>query len=120
MFNSLYHVDPKKAFEEFKTLAAKHGLVASDCGHGHWQLRGGARIVNYYPSKGTVYVCGDSGSKRHCPPERAIQAALASTASQKLPEHTAGVVASKQAETSVQQAGEYQPKGGFLADKDFS
>lgn len=117
MFNSLYHVDPKKAFEEFKTLAAKHGLVASDCGHGHWQLRGGARIVNYYPSKGTVYVCGDSGSKKRCWPEYAMQVAKSV---QPLVKHPFGSFLSKQQEKSAEKPVQYKVKGGFLADKEFS
>lgn len=52
-------------FDEFKTLARSEGLYASDCGDGHWQLRGAAvKPVNYYQDAKdgpTLYV---SGSKK--------------------------------------------------------
>ncbi len=112
MFHSTYFIDHKKAFEEFKALAGKHGLTAVDHGHGHWQVRGGARIVNYYPSKGTVYICGDSKSKRRCSPEVAVQVALAVLPPEK--KDSGGFLPPKN--TPVEKSGSYQLKGGFLSD----
>lgn len=104
-------------FAEFKALAEKQGLTARDCGNGHWQVRGGARIVNYYPDRGTVYVCGDSGSKRNCKPERAVQAALAGPLKpQELPKSAGSFAVQKPEAKPVEKSGSYKLKGGFLAD----
>jgi 5-methylcytosine-specific restriction endonuclease McrA/uncharacterized coiled-coil protein SlyX len=45
-------------FADFTRLAANAGLTAVDHGNGHWQLQGGALLVNYYPSTGKVFVNG--------------------------------------------------------------
>ena len=45
-------------FESLSELATQRGLIAADCGNGHWQVRGGRFVVNYYPSRGTLYVNG--------------------------------------------------------------
>ena len=46
-------------YANFSAAIAKAGLTARDCGHGHWQVTGGAFVVNCWPwAKGgaTVHV----------------------------------------------------------------
>ena len=45
-------------FSKFNAMAVEAGLTAKDHGNGHYQLKGGFRVVNYYPSKMTVYIAG--------------------------------------------------------------
>jgi 5-methylcytosine-specific restriction endonuclease McrA len=46
-------------FRAFAALCSQHGLQSRDCGDLHWQVLGGKfPVVNYYPSRGTVYVSG--------------------------------------------------------------
>ncbi len=48
-------------FSEFQNIAASRGLQAKHLNHGHhWQLKGGPYTVNYYPSKGRIYLNGYS------------------------------------------------------------
>ena len=48
---------PALTFTDFADLASKHQLTAVDYGRGHWQLCGGT-VVNFYPSRGTIYPVG--------------------------------------------------------------
>lgn len=48
-------------FKQFARQCEVNGLEAVDYGNGHWQVRGGAVIVNYYPHSkrgGTVFISG--------------------------------------------------------------
>ena len=48
-------------FTQFHKLCGKSSLDAIDHGCGHWQIRGGVVLVNYYPEgkRGpTIYVNG--------------------------------------------------------------
>jgi hypothetical protein len=48
-------------FDDFKRDVEAAGLQPHDCGHGHWQIKGGALLVNVYPftAKGIkVYLAG--------------------------------------------------------------
>lgn len=45
-------------FDSFKDRAEGIGLQAVQLAPHHWQLIGGAHIVNYYPSVGTIHVNG--------------------------------------------------------------
>lgn len=42
-------------FDEFARLARP--MHVRDCGNGHWQVKG-VRLVNFYPSTGTVFMEG--------------------------------------------------------------
>jgi hypothetical protein len=50
-------------FDEFSRQVEEAGLVANDCGNGHWQIKGGALLVNYYPQTSKMYVAGTTGGK---------------------------------------------------------
>ena len=50
-------------FKQFEKEALKLGLVASDKGNWHWQVKG-KLIVNYYPSRGTIYIAGTTKGTR--------------------------------------------------------
>ena len=45
-------------YTEFATLCQNAGLAAKDCGNGHWQVTGGAYLVNFWPfaAKKTIHV----------------------------------------------------------------
>lgn len=45
-------------FADFDALCGKAGLVAHDCGNGHWQVKGGKFLVNFWPFsfKKTIHV----------------------------------------------------------------
>jgi 5-methylcytosine-specific restriction endonuclease McrA len=45
-------------FSEFKTKVQAAGYIAVDFGNFHWQIQDGMVIVNYYPTKQTIYVVG--------------------------------------------------------------
>lgn len=51
-------------WEEFEGLVEKADLQPINCGRGHWQIKGGTFTVNYYPSRGTIYVNGTHSDKR--------------------------------------------------------
>lgn len=53
-----------KSFDIFMEIVARAGLTALDRGNGHWQITGGAMLVNYYPQRGTIYVAGTVGKVR--------------------------------------------------------
>lgn len=64
---------------EFKAAALAEGLLAVGLSNGHWQVKGGAFLVNYYPhgKRGpTIYVQGTTAGRRGTP-EEAIAAAKA-------------------------------------------
>lgn len=63
-------------FAEFQSKAESAGLRARNCGNGHWQLTNGTTVVNYYPSRGTVYVKTMGRGRRGHSPEQAIAIAL--------------------------------------------
>ncbi len=53
-------------FEDFAKQVRAAGLEPADRGNGHWQIRGGALLVNFYPHakrRPTFYVAGTT-SKR--------------------------------------------------------
>lgn len=50
--------DGSWSFTALECAAGSAGLVAVHCSGWHWQVRGGPIIVNFYPTKGTVYVNG--------------------------------------------------------------
>lgn len=51
------------AFEKFLEKCKAKGLQAFDFGNGHWQIRGGAQLVNWYPTskKRSIYIDKTSG-----------------------------------------------------------
>lgn len=62
-------------FDDFDKLAASRGLQAQGYDGGkHWKLAGGVRVVNYWPSNGSIYVDGQRHKTRGSP-ERAIEMA---------------------------------------------
>lgn len=68
-------------FEDLATAATEAGLAAVDRGGGHWQVRGGVHLVNFYPlgTKGpTLYVAGSGSGKRLGGTAREIIAAVLS------------------------------------------
>lgn len=46
------------AIPVIEVAAHGSGLRIHHCGNGHWQLRGGKFLVNFWPATGTVYVDG--------------------------------------------------------------
>lgn len=54
----------KKRFRNFPAIeviegaAILAGLELRNCGKGHWQLRGGKFLVNFWPATGTIHVDG--------------------------------------------------------------
>lgn len=64
-------------FRKLQKLAAeRHGLVVAQFNGGsHWQIRGGAFVVNYYPTKGTCFVNGMAKGFK-CRPAQALEVAL--------------------------------------------
>lgn len=50
------------AFARFNRDVMRAGLSARDCGNGHWQITGGAFLVNYYPSTRKIYVAATTKS----------------------------------------------------------
>ena len=73
---------PDPAFDAFSQQVIAAGLIPINHGGGHWQIKGGKFLVNYYPSRGTVYIAGTHGG-RHGNVKKAIEAA------NKLPEKIA-------------------------------
>lgn len=54
------------AFKELLKAADGKGLKVLDCGNGHFQIRAGRRLVNYYPtSKRKIAYANDTGRKKH-------------------------------------------------------
>jgi hypothetical protein len=49
-----------ESFDLFAEAATKEGLVAKECSIYHWQIRTPAGNVNFYPTKGKIWVDGDS------------------------------------------------------------
>jgi hypothetical protein len=65
-------------FSTFQKQIEGAGLEARDCGKGHWQVIGGALLVNYYPNakKGpTLYIAGTNSGKKVWHIEQVIKAA---------------------------------------------
>jgi len=58
--------------------ARKHGLEVVERGAGHFQIKGGKLLVNYYPDsrKRSAYVAGTTRRYEHVTPERAVAMAL--------------------------------------------
>ena len=65
------------AFSRFQKIAEANGLKAKQCSAHHFQIIGGALIVNYYPNskKHTVYVNGAVDGKSHVSLDEAINIA---------------------------------------------
>jgi len=53
-------------FTNFKKKVEATGLKAIDRGRGHYQISGGPMLVNYYPTKGTIYVAGTMDALTDC------------------------------------------------------
>ena len=64
-----------KAFAKFKGIVEKAGLEALDYGNNHWQIKGGAVMVNYYPSTRTAYANGTVRGIKDCSVGKAIDLA---------------------------------------------
>ena len=47
-----------RAFRDFARAVRAAGLEPIDHGNGHWQIKGGPLLVNFYPAWGTIYVQG--------------------------------------------------------------
>ena len=64
-------------FQAFQKLAKDSGLDARDCGNGHWQVIGGALVVNFWPCAkgGSKYHAAGMGKSKHGEPRDAIAAA---------------------------------------------
>lgn len=66
-------------FERFSELLPSRGLQGHDCGGGHWQIRGGKYIVNFYRStkRGpVVYINGTKAGIRCSIVEQALKLAI--------------------------------------------
>lgn len=64
-------------FLGFSKLCEQRGLTARQCNPIHWQILGGLHIVNFYPTKGTIYVCGlTERETRQARPEEAVNVAM--------------------------------------------
>ena len=59
---------------QLRNAAKKAGLTIEDKGKGHFQITGGALLVNYYPTskKQTAYVDGTRGAMFHVNPQEAV------------------------------------------------
>ena len=59
-------------------LAGEHGLTIIEKGKGHFQIKGGPCLVNYYPfsKRQTAYLAGTTMGQAHATPDVAIQLAL--------------------------------------------
>lgn len=64
-------------FREFNVIAIANGLSARECTSEHWQVLGGVRPLNYYPSTGTIYFNGAVHGSYVGSPREAIAMALA-------------------------------------------
>ena len=62
--------------DDLKSLLGQHNLKLVQKSEHHFQITGGKFLVNYYPSKGTVYVNGMTKGKRHLEPQQLVQIAL--------------------------------------------
>jgi hypothetical protein len=60
------------SFPKFRDLVQRESLKAVDFGNYHWQIQGGAVIVNYYPTTKTIYVSGTTKGIRNCSVGKAI------------------------------------------------
>lgn len=69
---------PKMTFADFAKAVASVGLNAVECSPVHWQIRGGVVIVNYYPTRGTVYFNGaiSKDQTRAMTPNQIVELAL--------------------------------------------
>lgn len=63
------------SFAKFKGIVEKAGLEAVDHGNNHWQIKGGAVLVNYYPSTRTAYANGTVRGAKDCSIGKAIDMA---------------------------------------------
>lgn len=64
-------------FDEFAKKVKAAGLIPRNCRNGHWQIRGGKYLVNFYPdtNKGsTMFVNGMHRGRRLATLEKAIAA----------------------------------------------
>lgn len=51
-------------YSSFARQVEVAGLIPVNHGRGHWQIKGGPLLVNYYPATGTIYVNGTTGGRR--------------------------------------------------------
>lgn len=74
-------------FDVFAAQCAKSKLVAVACSETHWQIRGGALLVNFYPTakRGPCYYVAGTSSGFYGNAEAAI--AAASTPPREAPQH---------------------------------
>ena len=64
-------------FDEFSQCVSAARLSARDCGDGHWQIRGGKYVVNFYPDTrrgSTMFVNGMHRGRCRATIEKAIAA----------------------------------------------
>lgn len=77
---------PELLFHDFKMEVEAAGLIARDCGCGHWQIKGGKYTVNYYPDtkRGPrKHVNGTRGATQAPSIQNVIHAAFNGTAGTK-------------------------------------
>ncbi len=65
-----------KVWESFCQQVERAGLEAIDCGKGHWQIKGGHFNVNFYPSRGTIYVNGTHSDRRRYQKKGSVRDAI--------------------------------------------
>lgn len=65
------------ALKKLQQLAPAYGLEVIDRGYGHYQIKGGQCLVNWYPlsRKRTMYVAGTTQGIEYAVPEQVIKAA---------------------------------------------
>lgn len=68
----------KELIEQLRKEAAARGLTVDHLGNGHYQIKGGNALVNYYPEskKRTAYVAGTRGGHEGCDPRKAVSLAV--------------------------------------------
>lgn len=64
--------------KRLKHSAKAHGLQVVERGKGHFQITGGALLVNYYPAskRKVAYIAGTTEGVPWCTPEKAVSMAL--------------------------------------------
>jgi hypothetical protein len=63
------------SFAKFKGIVEKAGLEAIDHGNNHWQIKGGALLVNYYPTTRTAFANGTVRGVKDCSIGKAVDLA---------------------------------------------
>lgn len=66
----------KDEYRQLSGMARAYGLKLVTHGPYHWQVLGGKFLVNYYPSKKSIYVNGMTRGERWCGLSDVIEAAI--------------------------------------------